>query len=251
LTPSVVTPSATTQQRPFQLDAVEHQRGQTNIGQRAAHERLEALAGPADELAADRRLRSRALRVEDILTDELSRAREAARRDARQHLLEHNLRQRIAIGEVRVGRQRDLTAAVGGPHPRTLDGHPTGAERHAPGLMAVSDRDAVGVVTALRTDDVIDLRGHQLAQHPESDADAERQQPLLGRAGQLAQRVLHALRQHVELRLADRVGVLLYGPHGGSPRLDGLIRTRHAASGNGRGDGGPPPQVLRATGQPH
>ena len=85
---------------------------------------LQVLAGPADELAADSRLRCRALGIDDILADGLTRAREAARRDARQHLLEHDLRQRVAVSEVRVGRQRHLTAAVGGPHARALDARP-------------------------------------------------------------------------------------------------------------------------------
>ncbi len=72
--------------------------------------------------------------------------------------------------------------------------------------MAVTDRDALGVVAALRTDDVVDLLGHQLRQHPEPDADAQRQQPFLRRAGKLAERHLHAFGQRVELPIADLVG---------------------------------------------
>jgi len=49
--------------------------------------------------------------------------------------------------------------------------------------MAVTHRDTLGVVTALRTDVVVDLLGHQLRQHPETGADAERQQPSLRGAG--------------------------------------------------------------------
>jgi hypothetical protein len=52
------------------------------------------------------------LRVGDGLTDGLARSGEAARGDASEHLLEHELRERITVGEVRVGRHRDLAAAA-------------------------------------------------------------------------------------------------------------------------------------------
>jgi len=66
-------------------------------------------------------------------------------------------------------------------------------------------------------DDLVDLGLHQLGQHAEPNTNRQRQQPFLGCAGQLAQRLLHPLGQLLEaVVLADRVGVLLYGPHGGS-----------------------------------
>ena len=74
----------------LQLQAVEHQGGEANVGQRPAHQRAQLLAGPADELAADRALGGRALALSDVLADWLSRAREAARADAGEHLLEHD-----------------------------------------------------------------------------------------------------------------------------------------------------------------
>jgi len=66
--------------------------------------------------------------------------------------------------------------------------------------MAVTHRDTLGVVTALRTDNVVNLLGHQLRQHSETDADAQRQQPFLRGAGKLAERDLHAFGQRLELR---------------------------------------------------
>ena len=177
------------------------------------------LAGAADELAADRALARRALRVDHVLADGLTRAGEAARADAGEHLLEHDLRQRVTVGEVRVCAHLDLTAAVRRAHPRALHRHAPAAERHAAVLMAVTDRDTLGVVAALRTDDVLDLLGHQLRQHPEPDTDAQRQQPFLRRAGKLAERQLHAFGQRVELPIADLVGSFVYVPHGGSPVL--------------------------------
>ena len=57
-------------------------------------------------------------------------------------------------------------------------------------------RGPLGVVLALRTDDVVDLLLHQLGQHAEPDADAQREQSLLRCPDQLPQRFLHALWEH-------------------------------------------------------
>jgi hypothetical protein len=80
--------------------------------------------------------------------------------------------------------------------------------------VTVPDRGAVRVVLALRADDPVDLGLQQLVQHAEPDAHAERQQPLLRRARQLAQRVLHPLRQPLDATFADlHVGIVIYGLH--------------------------------------
>ena len=234
----------------LELDAVEHQRREAQVAQRAAHQRAQLLAGPAHELAADRRLARRALTVEHLLADRLARALEAPRRDARQHLLKHDRRQRIAIGEVRIGSQLDLARAIDRPRARPLDRHPSPAERDLTGLVSVADRRAIEVMATLRADHRLDLLGHQLAQHTQPHADAQGQQPFLRRASQLAQRFLHPRRQRVELLLADQlVGLVVYVPHGGSPvsmDLFALATLPTAADEAGE----PPPQVLRATGQP-
>jgi hypothetical protein len=122
------------------------------------------LAGAADELTAHRALACRSLRVDHVLADRLTRAREATRAEG-EHLLEHDLRQRVAVGEVRVRAHRDLTATVHRAHPRAPHGHPASTERHAAVLMAVTHRDTLVVMTALRTDDIVDLLSHQLRQH--------------------------------------------------------------------------------------
>ncbi|MDQ3093146.1 MAG: hypothetical protein M3R46_16120 [Actinomycetota bacterium] len=49
---------------------------------------------------------------------------------------------------------------------------------------------------APRPDDLIDFLLHQLGQHAESDADRQREQPLLRSSGQLPERLLHPLGQH-------------------------------------------------------
>ena len=225
MTPSVVIPSATTQQRPFSSIPSSISTARRRSASGAAHQ--------LDQVLARARRRTRAttadfevdaLRVEHVLADRLARAREAARRDAGEHLLEHHPRQRVAVGEVRIGRQRHLALAVGGPGPRPLDRDAPAAERDLAGLVAVTHRGAVRVVLALRADDLVDLLLHQLGQHAEPDADAQRQQPLLRRPDQLAQRLLHTRGQHGLLRGhggRDRYGLLHGGSSfdlGGSPR---------------------------------
>ena len=163
------------------------------------------------------------LRVADGLTDGLTRAREAPGADPGEHLLQHDLRQRVTVGEVRVGAHLDLAAAVDRAHPRARNRHAAAAERHAAGLVAVTDSRAVDVVTALRADHVFDLLGPPLHQRPEPDADAQRQQSFLRRAGQLTERQLHALRQRVDLALTDLVGSFVYVPQFSSS--PGLVRT--------------------------
>ena len=80
--------------------------------------------------------------------------------------------------------------------------------------MAVPHRGPLRVPLPLRADDLVDLLLHQLAQHTEPDTDAQREQPLLRGPDQLAQRLLHALRQHglITGRLRDRYVLI----HGGS-----------------------------------
>jgi len=114
----------------LELDPVEHQGGQADVVEAAAHERHEVLAGAPDDLAADRRLRQPSLRFNHPLADGLSRAREASRGDAREHLLQHNRGQRIAVGKVRVRLERHLARAVGRSDPRGIDRHAPAAERY-------------------------------------------------------------------------------------------------------------------------
>ena len=79
----------------------------------------------------------------------------------------------------------------------------------------------------------------QLAQHPQPNTGAQRQQPLPRCPNQLPQRFLDALGQHPLLagRLSDRYGLI----HGGSSF--GLGRsTHHAPIKSGRAEGPPSPQ---------
>jgi hypothetical protein len=94
-------------------DPVDHQHRKPDIAEAAAHQRLEVLGGAGDELAPDRRLRGRALRGPDVFADRLLGAAEATRRDAGQHALEHRIRERVAVCEVREGLERDLLGVVG------------------------------------------------------------------------------------------------------------------------------------------
>src|SRR3954451_11769059 len=250
LMPSVSIPSATTQQRPL-LDAVEQQHRQAQIDQRAAHQRDQVLARARDELTRHRRLARRPLDLLDVLADRFPRARVAARRNAREHPLEHDVGERVALGEVTVRPKLDPPRAAAGAGPRPLDRHAPPTERHLAALMAVTHRPTARIVLALWAHDLIDLGLHELVQHPQADADAQRQQPLLRGAGQLAQRLLHPLRQPHARQLIAADLIARYGPHRGgsscprwtcshSPRSQ-RERTRRE---NRR------LQVLRATGQP-
>ena len=113
-----------------------------------------------------------------------------------------------------VGRKPHLGTAVGAAHTRPLHLDAPAAERHLARLVPVTNGDALRVVLALRADDLHDLFLEQLGEHAQPDADAQREQPLLGRPDQLPERLLHARRQHdfVHARLRER-----YVPiHGGS-----------------------------------
>jgi len=97
---------------------------------------------------------------------------------------------------------------TGGWRPLDLDA--SAAECHLARLVPVPDRDAFGVVLALRADHIDDFLFHQLGQHPEPNTDAQGEQPLLRSADQLAERLLHPRRQH-GLGRAERYGFLLHG----------------------------------------
>jgi hypothetical protein len=143
---------------------------------------------------------------------------------------------------VTIGLKRQLGLAVGAARPRTLDRDAAAAERHLARLVSVPDGAALGVVLAPRADDLVELLGHQLGQHAEPDTHRQREQPLLRGPGQLAERLLHPHRQRRDL-------INQYLLHGGSSCL-GWTSAPSTLPTGADGAGGPPPQLLRATGQP-
>jgi len=147
-----------------------------------------------------------------------------------------------------IGLKMHLGRAVRGPHPGPLDLDASATKRDRTVLVAVAHRSPVGIVLALRANDVVDLLGHQLLQNAEPDTHAQRQKALLRSPHQLAQRFLHALRKHGLLhgRLSDRY----VAPHGGSSFDLGRIAANAPNwSGRGRRDRRHF-KVLRASGQP-
>src|SRR6266540_3468751 len=214
----------------LELDSVQHQHRQAQVVEAAAHQPDQVVARAGDELAA---------------------AREAAGGDAGQHLLEHMPAQGVTVGEVLVAAKRHLALAVGAAYPRPLDLDAPAAERHLTRCAPVAHGNALRVVLALRADDLVDLLLHQLGEHAEPDTDAQGEQPFLRRAHQLPERLLHPRRQH---ELADGLApgdlIARYGLHGGSSscRMDDFALATVATRPDKAG--GPPPQVLRATGQP-
>jgi hypothetical protein len=125
--------------------------------------------------------------------------------------------ERVAVGEVLVGTKRHLALAVRAPHPWSLDLDAPATERHLARLVPVTHGRPLRVVLALRADDIVDLLLHQLGEHAEANAHAQRQQSLLRRVHQLPERLLHPRRQR-ELAARTLSGNLFqrYGLHGGS-----------------------------------
>ena len=230
----------------LQLEPVDHHRRQPDVVEAATHQLAERATRPLNEHPRDGRLRRRPRPLLDLSADRLLRAPVAAGGDAGQHPLQHRTRQRVTVGEVVVGAQPHLRAAVGAAHARPLHRDAAAAERHLARLVTVTHRDPINVVLAARPDDLDDFLFDQLGQHAQPDTDAERQQPLLRSADQLPEHLLHAFGQHdfVHARLRER-----YVPvHGGSSfDLRRIASNAPNKSGRGRRDRR---QVLRATGQP-
>ena len=144
----------------LELDAVDHQHREAHVVEAPCHQRLQVLARAGDELAANRRLRGRAGVSLDLLADRLLGAREATRRDASEHPLEHHARERVAVGEVGVGLKRDLALSLDAAHSRALDRQTPAAEGHLATLPPVAVSGPLGVVPSLRPDDLLDLLVH-------------------------------------------------------------------------------------------
>jgi hypothetical protein len=190
----------------LEIEPVDHHHRQAHVVQAAAHQLRQRHPRPLDEGARDRRLRRRPRLLLHLLPDRLLRPAVAASGDASEHPLQHRLRQRVTVAEVLIRRKPHLLATVGAPYPRPLHRDPPAAERHLTRLVPVPHRDAIRDVLALGTDQLDDLLLEQLSQHTEADTDAQRQQALLRRPDQLAERLLHARRQHhfVHARLPER-----------------------------------------------
>ena len=248
MTPSVLIPMRDDVRASLQLESVDHQRCQPDVVEAAAHQLAERAAGALDEAARNSRARRRPRRLLDLHPDRLLRAPVAAGRDAGEHPLEHDPRERVTVGEMRVRLQWQLAATVDAADARSFDLHASAAQRHLARLVPVTYRAPLPVMAALRAHDLDDLFFHQLGQHSQADTDAEREQPLLRSTDQLAERFLHPDRQH-SLRsghdLPERYGFLLHG--GSSFDLGRIASNAPNRSGRGRRDRR---QVLRATGQP-
>jgi hypothetical protein len=101
----------------------------------------------------------------DRFADRLPGPGVAARRYARQHALEHSARERVLGGEVAVGGEPDLVAAVARPDPGALDLNAPPAEGHLTGGAAVAVGRALCVVAAPGPGDFGDLVLHRLVEH--------------------------------------------------------------------------------------
>jgi hypothetical protein len=108
----------------------------------------------------------------DRFADRLPGPGVAARRYARQHALEHSARERVLGGEVAVGGEPDLLAAVARPDPGALDLNAPPAEGHLTGGAAVAVGRALCVVAAPGPGDFGDLVLHRLVEDGQAGAGA-------------------------------------------------------------------------------
>jgi hypothetical protein len=98
----------------------------------------------------------------------------------------------------------------------------------------MTNRDTLRIVLALGTNDLLDLRFEQLAQHTQTDLDRQSRQSLPRGPDQLPRRLLHPLREHSLIvgRLSDRY----VAGHGGSSFGSWRI-AHHAPTRSGRAGG--------------
>ena len=94
------------------LQPVEHHHRQPHVIQPAGHQLPQRGAGLLDEHLRHRALPLRRRGLLDLFADRLADPGELPGRDAGEHPVHHRPLQRIAIGEVLVGRDRQLALAV-------------------------------------------------------------------------------------------------------------------------------------------
>jgi hypothetical protein len=155
----------------------------------------------------------------------------------------------LGAGEQLIRGHRQLTRAIGRPHPRPRHRYPAPAQTHRAALAPVPHRHPLGIVTALGPT----LRGHVLfhdrAHHLQTGTDRKSQQPLPHLPSQLSQRHAHRVGHSSGLTRVDSL-VLVSLAHGGP--LPSWCSWRFTRVPTARQDsgGGPPPQLPRDPGQP-
>src|SRR5208282_1248464 len=172
------------------LKPVEHHHRQAHVIQPTRHEIPERGARALDEHVRDRGLGGGRGRLLDLAPDWLSDNGKLAGGDAGEHPVHHRPRERVAVSEVLIRRNRQLVLIISGTDPRTMDLHAPTAQGHRAVLVTVTLRRAIRVPLAPRTDDLLDLPLHQLMHHAEPDTNTQREQSLLRRAHELAERLL-------------------------------------------------------------
>jgi hypothetical protein len=105
-----------------------------------------------------------------------------------QHPFQGERVQQLGAGECLPGRDGDLAGAVSGADPRPVDAHAAAAEGDLAGLGGVAGRGPGGLVAAPWADQLVDVGGQQRVQYLDAGARGQREQPLVGGAGQLPRR---------------------------------------------------------------
>jgi hypothetical protein len=103
-----------------------------------------------------------------------------------EHPFDGDLGEEVPVAEQRIRVEGDL-AAFGLGRTRAPDGHAATAEHDGARCGAVTSRDSLGVVAALRADLVGELGLHELGDDGESGRAAERHQAVLDRLGDILQ----------------------------------------------------------------
>src|SRR5918999_3271526 len=163
-TPSVLMPSATT----WVASAISRPSSIITARRTSSSRRLIS----SDSAVAVRSTNVSDTEVFDVAADGLADRGELARRDAGEHPVHHRPRQRIAVGEVLVAPDGQLVLVVGRAHPWPADRQAPAAQGHRAVLVAMTLRRPLGVVLALRADNLGHLELHQFVDDAEPNAVA-------------------------------------------------------------------------------
>jgi len=209
---------------------IDHERDQVKLRQVGGEQVGQGGLGHRHEPARDRRLAGRGGRRAHLHTDRLEPDAVTAGGEPSEHPFHRHPAQHLGVVEQLVGRNRQLSGAVRGPHPRPLHRHPSPAQGDRTGLPAVTARRPRRVMSAPRPGQRGHVRVHQGAHHLQAGADGQGQQSLAHVLGDLVHR--HAdLLGHGERARVERRGLVLLG-HGG-PLLEvvSLADAQHLPQG--------------------
>ncbi len=177
-----------------EADAVEHQRHQVQVPERAGQQLTQSSLGGLDKPPRHSRLAGRGSGLVDLLADWFQADLPAAGGDPGQHLRHGHPPEHLSAGKQLIRRHRQLTRTVARAHSRPLDGHPAPAQGDRATLAAVAHRGPVGIVLALGPAHRSHIGVHHRHHHLQSGAHGHRQQALANIGNDFTDRHRHRLR---------------------------------------------------------